>query len=77
MKNFFKNTSVFDICFRILLIVLPFTTILSVWTREVIGLGGFAFYKEGLLAIMFLYLAQEHIRGKLKIVWSWIDVLIF
>lgn len=77
MKNFFKNTSIFDICFRILLILLPFTTILSVWTREVVGIGGIAFYKEGLLVIMFLYLAWEHIHGKLKIDWWWIDALIF
>lgn len=77
MKNFLRQASIFDICLRILLILLPFTTILSVWTREKIGIGGVGFYKEGLLVIMFLTLAWEHIRGRLKIDWSWIDALIF
>ena len=76
MRSFFKNTSLFDICFRILLILLPFTTILSVWTREELGIPGFAFYKEALILIMFLSVAWLHIRGKLAIRWSMLDVLI-
>jgi hypothetical protein len=48
-----------------------------VWTREVLGIGGFAFYKEWLLVLMFFLLWWEHVRGRLKIEWSWIDALIF
>jgi len=76
MKISLKNISVFDICFRILLILLPFTTILSIWMKQKFGLGGFGFYKEVLLALMFLSVAWYHVRGKLKIQWSWLDGLI-
>lgn len=76
MRNFFRNISLFDLCFRILLILLPFTTILSVWTREKLGIPGFAFYKELLMLVMFLSVAWYHVRGKLAIKWSWIDGLI-
>jgi O-Antigen ligase len=58
------------------LILLPFTTILSVWTREKLGISGFAFYKEALILIMFLSIAWYHVRGRLEIKWSWIDGLI-
>lgn len=76
MKSFFQTTSLFDICFRILILVLPFTTILSVWTREKLGIGGVSFYKEWLLVIMFLSIAWHHVRGTLRIQWSWLDGLI-
>jgi hypothetical protein len=56
--------------------LLPFTTILSVWTREKLGIPGFAFYKEILILIMFLSVAWYHVLGNLQIKWSWIDGLI-
>lgn len=72
-----KNLSVFDICFRILIVLLPFTTILTVFTRERLWLSGLGFYKELLLFLMFISLTWEHVRGKLRIEWSWVDGLIF
>lgn len=77
MKKLLGGISVFDFCFRILIILLPFTTIFSVWARVKLGIGGFAFYKEWLLLIMFLTLAWEHISKKVKITWWWVDALIF
>jgi hypothetical protein len=74
--RYLSGISIFDVCFRILLVLLPFTTILSIWTRERLGIPGFAFYKELLILMMFFTVAYSHIRGKLQIKWSWIDVLI-
>lgn len=77
MRTFLKHTSLFDICFRILLILLPFTTILSVWTREKFWISGISFYKEWLLWIMFLFLIWQYIRWTIKIKLQMLDIVIF
>lgn len=66
----------FDLAFRILLILLPFTTLLSVWTEYRLGFSGFSFYKEALIIVMFLCVAWYHLKGKLRITWWWLDWLI-
>lgn len=76
MKNFFKNTSVFDVVFRILLILLPFTTILSVWTNVKLGIPGFSFYKEALILVMFLIFAWNVLGRKITLKFTLIDILI-
>ena len=70
-------TYFFEYSFRALLILLPFMTVLSVFTRERLGIPGFAFIKEILLFFTLLSLAYYHFSGKKKMIWSRYDIAIF
>lgn len=73
-----RNTGigVFDLIVRILIVLLPFTTILSVFTEYKLGIPGFTYYKEIFLIWGLLYLTWKHIKKELTIRWGWIDVII-
>jgi len=66
----------FDIAFRILLTLLPFTTILTVWTKEKLWIPGVGFYKEGILCIMFIIVIWNHITQVSRLKFWKFDVLL-
>ncbi len=74
MKPFSRYT--FDYAFRWLLILLPFMTVLSVFTKEKLGIPGFSFVKELLLISMLMTLMVYHIMRKMRILWTRYDVAI-
>ncbi len=67
----------FDSLFRVLLVLLPFITVLTVFTREKLGIGGFSFLKEFLLMSMLMIVVWYHVTGKKKIVWTRYDIAIW
>lgn len=64
----------FDFAFRILLVLLPFMTVLSIFTKEKLGIPGFSFVKELLLLSMLFTVLFVHVRGQKKIVWTQYDI---
>lgn len=74
MSHFKKY--IFDYAFRGLLLLLPFMTLLSVFTKEKLGIPGFSFIREGLLLLMVFSIFLFHIEWKLKIQWTRYDFLI-
>jgi hypothetical protein len=68
--------NIFEIALRALIILLPFTTIISVFSEQRLGIPGVTYYKEILLILWLGYLAWSHLRGKLQITWWWIDLMI-
>ena len=76
--SFMKLSSryTFDFAFRVLLVLLPFMTVLTVFTRERLGIGGFSFIKEILLMSMLTTVAWYHITRQKKIVWNRYDIAI-
>ncbi len=75
IKNIFK-ISIFEFAIRALIILLPFTTILSVFTSQKLGIPWFTYYKELLLILWLGYITWNHVHGKLSIKWWWVDVII-
>lgn len=71
-----KRTGIFDICVRLLLVLLPFTTVITVVGKERIGLPFIWFYKEILLLILILTLAWYDRKKTVLIKWSAIDWII-
>ncbi len=67
----------FDYPFRALLVILPFMTVLSIFTKERLGIPGFSFIKELLLISLLLTIAYYHIRGIQKLEWTKYDIAIF
>ncbi len=65
-----------DYPFRILLVILPFMTVLSIFTKERLGIPGFSFIKELLLISLLCTIAYYHFRGKKKIQWTKYDIAI-
>jgi heme/copper-type cytochrome/quinol oxidase subunit 4 len=72
MMTFSRYT--FDFAFRILLVLLPFMTVLSIFTKEKLGIPGFSFVKELLLLSMLFTVLFVHVRGQKKIVWTQYDI---
>jgi hypothetical protein len=70
---FMQKSSLFDKAFRILLILLPFTTLITVFTKEKLGIQGIGFYKECILLFMLAYIAYMHFIKKIKLSFSWFD----
>ena len=68
---------VYDYSLRILIAILPFTTFLSVFTSQKLGIPGFSFLKEGLIFVMILCLFLAYILWKIKIQWTKYDFLIW
>lgn len=75
-NHFFSAIVMFDISFRILLAILPFTTLLSVFFHEKLGIPGIALWKEVLIVLMFLGVLVSYVRWYLRIVWTKYDLLI-
>ncbi len=71
-----SHINIFDLAFRILLIFLPFTTILSVFTSQVLGIPGVTYLKEILLLVMGGYVLYRHFFSREKIEWHMLDFLL-
>ncbi len=67
----------FEYAFRALLIILPFTTILSIFTHEKLGIPWFSYIKEALVASMLLVVVIYHTTNKKKIIWTRYDSILF
>lgn len=67
---------IFDFAFRIFIVILPFITVVSIFTREKLGIPGFAFLKELLLFFMFLSVIWCHVRWIQKLKITKLDILI-
>ena len=67
---------IYDLAFRILIIFLPFSTLLSVFFREKLWIPGISFLKELCIIVMLTVLVFEHIWGRLRIIWTRYDLLI-
>ena len=65
----------FDYAFRVLLAILPFMTILSIFTREKLGIPWFSFLKEALLLVMLLTIVWYHVKWIRRIQLTRIDLL--
>lgn len=74
--HYFSRDHIFDTCFRLLILILPFITILSVFTSQILHLPWMTYVKELLLVVMWVYLFLEHFSGRSRIRWSFIDVLL-
>lgn len=68
--------SLFDYIIRTLIVLLPFTTVLSVFTSQKLWIPWFTYYKEVLLIGAIIYLSWKHLKWDLKIHWWWIDLAI-
>lgn len=68
---------IYDYSFRILIVILPFMTFLSVFTSQKLWIPGVSFLKEWLLLAMLLCLFVLYIRWKMKIQWTKYDFLIW
>lgn len=77
LANHFSFVMVmFDFLFRALVVLLPFTTILSIFFQERLGIPGVSLVKEGLIFLMFLTLCTEYMRGRIHFRWTPYDTLI-
>lgn len=66
----------FDYAFRGLLVILPFMTVLTVFTREKLWIPGFSFIKEILLISLIFTIGYYHISGIKRIKWTKYDIAI-
>lgn len=66
----------FDYAFRVLLVILPFMTVLSIFTKERLGIPGFSFIKEFILISLISTIAYYHAIGLHKVKWTKLDVMI-
>ena len=66
----------FDYAFRVLLVMLPFMTVLSIFTKERLGIPGFSFLKEVVLVSLLSTIAYYHVRGIKKVQWTNYDIII-
>ena len=72
----FKTIGVFDLSIRILIILLPFTTFLTVLGKVRLGIPWVWFYKEILILLMTLALVYEIYKKRLSIQWWIFDILL-
>lgn len=68
---------IYDRLFRILLVILPFHVLLTVFFQEKVGIPFFTFYKELLLAGMALALCIQVFKRRIQLRFERIDWLIF
>ncbi len=66
----------FEILLRILIILLPFTTVLSVFTKEKLFIPGVTYYKELLIILLGIWLFILHREKKVKFQITGFDILI-
>lgn len=71
MKNIFEKI------FKILIIILPFHVLISVFFQYKIWIWGFSIYKEILILILLFSLAYEYFKLKIKPKFDKLDYLIF
>ncbi len=69
------SQSLFDISFRILIVLLPFVTVISVFTSEKLWIPGLSFLKELLLVIMGIVLVYNISKKKINFRWNTYDTL--
>lgn len=70
-----RSLTLFDLAFRLLIGVLPFIVLLSVFTSQKLGIPWVSYVKEILLIIMGGYIIWKHIKGERRITWTWFDLL--
>lgn len=66
----------FDYAFRVLLVILPFMTVLSVFTRERLWISWFSFIKECVLISLIATIGYYHFVWIKKIQWTKYDLAI-
>lgn len=66
----------FDVPFRVLLVILPFMTVLSIFTREKLGIPGVTYIKEFLIFLMLFTVLWYHVTRRVRIQFHIIDGLI-
>ena len=66
----------FDYAFRILLVFLPFYTVLSIFFAERLSIPGISFIKELLLISMIFSLCIAHVSNYRRIIWTRYDLAI-
>lgn len=71
-----RRIGIFDTSVRILIILLPFTTLLGVFTRYKLGIPGVTFYKELLILSIILSFFISLRFKKIQIQWGLMDILI-
>ena len=67
---------IYNYSLRILIGILPFTTFLSVFTSQKLGIPWVSFLKEGLIFVMLFCLFIGYMQWKIKIQWTKYDFLI-
>lgn len=72
-----RTIGIFDLSVRILIILLPFTTLIWVFTKYKLGISGVTFYKEFLILILAFSLLFFFLTRKIQIKWGMMDVLIW
>jgi hypothetical protein len=82
LLSFFKNTNLFTLLTKLLIIIMPFYVIVKVYFDKVLGLGFFGFFiKEFIVIILFLVLIYEYffnIKNKnIKLKFDVLDYMIF
>ncbi len=68
-----KKLTIFDLGLRVLLLLLPFTTIISVFSKERLWVPIIGFYKEFILLLMFMIVVIRVIQKQIHIKWWYID----
>lgn len=76
-SSMYRIEKYFDWSLRLLIVFLPFYTILSVFFSQKVGIPGISFLKEILIFLMLATLVLAHISGYKKILWSRYDVALF
>ncbi len=66
----------FDYAFRVLLVILPFMTVLSIFSKERLWIPGFSFIKELILISLISTVAYYHVLGLQKVKWTKLDIMI-
>ncbi len=66
----------FEILLRVLIVLLPFTTVLSIFTKEKLGIPWVTYYKEILIILLALWVIYLHVRKKVRIQITGFDILI-
>ncbi len=75
MRKFLSRP--FELLFRVLLVVLPFHALLTVFFQFKIGIAGFGIYKEALLFLLGIALIFEYFRIKKYPKFDYFDYLIW
>ncbi len=74
---FISKVGIFDFFLRLLIVLLPFTTIITVFSKERLGIAGIGFFKEILLLWLFWALLWNLRKKKIELKSSKIDLLLW
>lgn len=67
---------IFDVIIRSLIVLLPFTTLVSVFTSQKLWIPGFTYVKELLLLAWVFFILYKYIKKEFRIHFGWIDGII-